>query len=449
MLFNTAVYPWAHALVPTAWGNVVYPTPGYMVASCFDFWRGDIIYRFKILCSQYHKGRLEFSWSPTGTPGSAGDTTNKIYTKIVDISKCSDIEFRVPYMQNTAYKNCNVFSSATLYSTSVAIDGTSTNLNGVLTVKVVNKQTSPSASANITILMYVKGADNLEFACPAQIDARQQLYAIQSGELDYDEDVETVPIAVKDSSPDPNLNLIYQGEKVSSLRSLLNRAGYLFSTRYRAVPALVLYSTSNTISRFPMIPGFDPNGTHGAIGPISSLSKNYNFVNWHPVTWFASCFVGHRGSINYHVSSNNSTVQKLTIDRERTTLTGLGIDSYVQLVNTSSFSEKAKHYVDTGASGGAGLTFTNPATQTAVSASVPMYSKFKFMSNDILTRTLGTTLDGSNQDSVTIKSSGFATNAEFLNGKDVYVAGGPDLSFVFFLNAPAIWRLNTLPTPTP
>jgi len=446
MLMNVAVTPVLHRYASVTGGEVVYPTPMYMVSSVFNYWRGDIIFRFKILCSQYHKGRLEFNWSPTGTPATAGNTTNQIYTKIVDITKNNDVEFRVPYIQDTSYKQINVFTTSTLLSDTVAINGTSTNVNGVLSVKVVNKQTSPVASADIKILMYVKGSDNLEFAAPTEIDSRQTLYAIQSNEVDYDTTCQSMNIGVKDSSPDPNLNLIYHGEKVVSLRTLNNRSAYLYSIANRTIPAGVTFVTKSVIPRFPYIPGFDPNGIHEAVGAISGVTEKYNFVNWHPSTWFASCFIGHRGSMNFHVNAGIE-VSRMTISRERETL-GAGLDDQVfNLVDSGrSNSYKTAFLQLTQSTGTSGLTFTNPNTQNCASANVPLYSRFKFLSNNVATRTLGSPVDESNRDNVTIICTGLTPDIIYNDYRDVYVAGGPDLSFVFFLNAPAIWRLTTIPT---
>ena len=38
--------------------------PGAHVARMFESWRGDMIYHFKVVCSQYHRGRLVFMWDP-------------------------------------------------------------------------------------------------------------------------------------------------------------------------------------------------------------------------------------------------------------------------------------------------------------------------------------------------------------------------------------------------
>jgi hypothetical protein len=422
----------------------------YMAASLFDYWRGDMIFRFKILCTKYHKGRLEINWCPNGTPGSAGNTTNEIYTKILDITKNTDIEFRVPYLQSTAYKQCNTYTSATLFSTSTAISGGGTNDNGVLSVKVVNKQTSPSASSDITVLVYAKCAENFEFASPQPVNVRDQFYAIQSKEVDYDPIASDNMQLGESSSEDPNLNLIYQGEKVESFRSLFNRSVYYFTTRNHFVNTSTLFVIANRLPRFPVIPGFDADGLHSAIGPVSGLPASYNFVNWLPMTWLASCFIGHRGSVTYHVNCGTDNIDRVTFNRDRQTLQSSAFDSKTEInFITSSRNEIANFNNINHNPGTSGLTFTNPSVQTGLSANVPMYSRYKIMSNGIESRTLGATEDGSNQDSFELISSG-KTEADFYyTGNDLYVSAGPDFSLIFFLNAPTIYRLSTGVTPTP
>jgi hypothetical protein len=450
MLFNILATPVHRDSYAVSGGTAIYPLPMYMAASLFDYWRGDMIFRFKILCTKYHKGRLEINWCPNGTPGSAGNTTNEIYTKILDITKNTDIEFRVPYLQSTAYKQCNTYTSATLFSTSTAISGGGTNDNGVLSVKVVNKQTSPSASSDITVLVYAKCAENFEFASPQPVNVRDQFYAIQSKEVDYDPITSDNMQLGESSSEDPNLNLIYQGEKVESFRSLFNRSVYYFTTRNHFVNTSTLFVIANRLPRFPVIPGFDADGLHSAIGPVSGLPASYNFVNWLPMTWLASCFIGHRGSVTYHVNCGTDNIDRVTFNRDRQTLQSSAFDSKTEInFITSSRNEIANFNNINHNPGTSGLTFTNPSVQTGLSANVPMYSRFKIMSNGIESRTLGATEDGSNQDSFELISSG-KTEADFYyTGNDLYVSAGPDFSLIFFLNAPTIYRLSTGVTPTP
>jgi hypothetical protein len=102
-LYNWHVLPNHFRYVVEPSQRVFYTTPSYMVSICFKYWRGDVIYRLKFICTQYHKGRVEISWSPTGYNFNVANSSNQIYTQILDITETTDVEFRVPYLQSTAY----------------------------------------------------------------------------------------------------------------------------------------------------------------------------------------------------------------------------------------------------------------------------------------------------------------------------------------------------------
>jgi len=85
----------------------LYMTPMGWIASLFEHWRGDIIFRFKVIASPFHKGRLRISFDPSGYAGlnllNSTTTSNVVFTEIVDLGDNMDVEFRVPYQQATAF----------------------------------------------------------------------------------------------------------------------------------------------------------------------------------------------------------------------------------------------------------------------------------------------------------------------------------------------------------
>jgi hypothetical protein len=78
-------------------------TPMGMVATNFNYWRGDIIFRFRAVATQYHKGRLRITWDPLADITGVSDTTETSFTKIVDLAPDMDVEIRVSYLQGKAY----------------------------------------------------------------------------------------------------------------------------------------------------------------------------------------------------------------------------------------------------------------------------------------------------------------------------------------------------------
>jgi hypothetical protein len=70
LLFATNVTPYMERIVAGTGQTIVQMTPMSLVGRMFSYWRGDIKFRFKFNCSQYHKGRVRISWDPVGSIGT-------------------------------------------------------------------------------------------------------------------------------------------------------------------------------------------------------------------------------------------------------------------------------------------------------------------------------------------------------------------------------------------
>lgn len=157
-------------------------TPMGHVAQLFEYWRGDIIVRFRFICSQYHRGRVRITWDPNGDVINNNDSTPTSITNIVDIAETTDVEMRIPYMQPTCWSR-NVSNNDVTsvyhnrgYLRNIGFD------NGNLAVKVFTNQTSQVSSADISVLVSVRGAENLEFANPREVPSAAKFFALQSDE---------------------------------------------------------------------------------------------------------------------------------------------------------------------------------------------------------------------------------------------------------------------------
>jgi len=430
-------------------GSIVWSTPMNHVAQCFQYWRGDIIFRFKFICSKYHRGRVRINWSPFGNMGTSGDYTTESYTRIVDITEENDVEFVVPYTQPTSYLRTSTFVGTEVAQASTSISGLGSVYNGIITVRVLNQQSSPVTSADIQMLTFVRGADNLEFSCPTEISSRFSPYAIQADS--YDEGNSRYELGVKPSVADDNINLIYMGEHVSSLRQLMRRsAAYKRICPGENTSTEFIMTMRSVLPRQPQYPGFDTDGFETAVGLTSAVSEPYNWVNWTYATWFSTCFVGSRGAYHYYVNATDlQDVGSVTVARTRdlhdaTNYTVVNLDLPVTHV-----TDLRRRFCDTDnqSIGLTGLSLTNQSTMSAVNASVPMYSRFKFMSNDTNSRSLGQAADESNTDSMsvtTISRSRAGQNVKFLN-VDIYCSVGTDFNLIFFLNIPAIYYYDSIP----
>jgi hypothetical protein len=133
----------------------------------FEYWKGSLRYRFQIVCSGYHKGRLKIVYDPYGVPQTAtvADPAeyNTAYTEIVDIAECNDFTVDVGWGQNTPWRQHlnfpqilgNSFASASGTTPAPALGLNSANTigvgNGTLAVYVVNELTVPNSTVTADI----------------------------------------------------------------------------------------------------------------------------------------------------------------------------------------------------------------------------------------------------------------------------------------------------------
>ena len=449
-LFYARVSPVMSVLDGTTVTNatLLYATPMAHVARCFKYWRGDIIFKLKFICSAYHRGRVRINWDPIGDIGTSGDYTTQTYTRIVDITEETEVEIVIPYTQATAYLTTPT-SGEYFASSSTSTSQLGTRFNGIFTVRVLNEQTSPVASADIQMLVFVKGADNLEFAAPVDISSLYSPYAPQSG-MQFDVDTSVHEMGLSSSQPDPNINLVYMGEHCVSIRQLLRRcSAYKRASTDTNTSVNYFVGMKTVLARNPQYPGFDTNGYDTAIGLTSAVSEAYNWTCWSYTTWFSSCFVGSRGSYHYTINPSNQTdINSLAVsraDEARTTYVSVSLD--LPITNQTDF---VRRFCDTTTQsiGMAGMSLASQKTLAGVAVSVPMYNKVKFMSNDPLNRTDGESIDNSNVDTFVINSISYSNtdlNASNIY-QDLYISAGTDFSLIFFLNIPTLYLYDSLPT---
>lgn len=455
-LFNIRINPDLKGVVDQLTQYVFTPTPLWLVAKQFYYWRGDMEYRFKVICSKYHQGRIRISWSPNGDLGATANTTTEVYTKIVDISQTTDFRITIPYMQPAAFLESGD-DNAEQWDDVNAISPSPVTSNGILTVRVLNELTAPTDAADVDIIVFVRGGENLEFMAPRSLEYTVSPFTTQSG-VEYDnEDIDYKDISMQDAMTPSNINLIYGGEHITSLRTLLRR-----TNKYRTVLSNSTLTSSGLIgktfyymNRLPISPGFDLNGINTGVGPISGSPEPFNWVANTTLAFIGQCFLACRGSIIYTVSPLNPELScEMAISRPRTFFniaasSYLGINSEATTVNSSTALD-----IFNVRNGGVGRAVTNNRTMSSITASMPYYSKYKFRGCDPSTAVLGSSNDHSSVDIVVIDithtpKTSISGNTEFANGNafTFYVSAGTDFTFSFFLFVPVQYKYKSSVTP--
>lgn len=185
-------------------------TPIRFLANSFRYWRGGLKYRFKLVKTEFHSGRLVVAFTPyqlyeSGTPTLNLTSTDYVERKIYDIRTTSEFEVCVPYVSNDLYQ-----FSANGY------------VPGYISCYVLDPLIAPSSvSSSISIILEVGGSPDLEYAVPCGEDWDVFVPpVVQSGFSVFPcEEFGSDSLSIVPSS-------VAIGEKVMSIRQLLKRVDW-------------------------------------------------------------------------------------------------------------------------------------------------------------------------------------------------------------------------------
>jgi len=307
-----------------------YPTPAAWVAAPFEFWRGSMMFRFKVIASSFHKGRLRISYDPTYS--QSVDTFNVVQNYVVDIAENKEFCLKVGWNQPQSYATITDFT-ATLPWGALPIVVSPGLSNGTLKVEVLNELTSPITGATtevIEVLVFASMCDDFEVQSPNSgrlstlmfLDSTTAGAGLMANEESSAlvEELEMVPQAGMDIGEDntgmtapcdnmedcaiaPPLPVdetpgIYFGEMPSSWRQCLKRYNFhSTSTIETAVGAGVLNLTRPNI---PNYRGPTINGVHR-----TSTGVPYNYSDMTLLNWVMPAYLGVRGGIRYKYAVAN------------------------------------------------------------------------------------------------------------------------------------------------
>jgi hypothetical protein len=467
-LFYTRINPYMFRTTGDTNNSLVDLTPLAMASALFADWRGDIVFRFKIVASPYHKGRVIIAWDPSGDvfTNLANNTnvTSAVYTQVVDIGETQDVEITVPYAQafaflltNTSNALASIPFNTTANPTFNAVRGVD---NGCLIMRVLTKLTAPVAVAPVRVLVYVRAAENFELANPRRAAQGLSLYTVQSkprlvlqSQPKSLEGQDAMTLGQSHGNVHTHQYRVNFGEVVRSLRPLLHRANWIYT---QVDPGAAITTPSLMLSTFGRLPpyfGYDPTGIHTANPLVGVTTAPYNFVNTTPVQWILPCFVGYRGSTVWTFNFNNGT-SGACVDVTRQPVNNMvWVDSTVSGTGSTP-SSASRFWVATKQATAAGTALTNQLTNAGLSVLCPNYNYYRFNStasgNTTVAPTFGSRLDGSASDTFVMeavtKSLGSASNAVTNGMMEKYWNAGPDFQPLFFLNVPTYKVQASLPS---
>lgn len=170
VLYNMRVNPYLFANIPIEASEVtvaqrVYHTPISYISEMFRSWRGGLRVRIRIVATKFHKGRLKIQYDPWNNISQTAVGENLVYTEIIDIGETNEVEFVIPYHQNISWLDVEQNVAEPNWTLGDDKQYRPNKDNGTLTISVLNTLVAPIAST-IGIMVFVRGADDLEWANP-------------------------------------------------------------------------------------------------------------------------------------------------------------------------------------------------------------------------------------------------------------------------------------------
>jgi len=334
-------------------------TPGCQIGTVFQFWSGKMVFKFTVVASQFHRGRLMISYDPDGYGGggSAAYTGPRTINKIWDISTDPTFEFEVPWMAPIAMLRTGGIAGlasqagdnpgpAARSNTWVSNPSGSTPMyrdalhNGSIIVSVLNPLTSNDVSYGASIICSVNCAE-VEYFSPMELEYPVSLYQLQSGDdLANAPDEEIVHAEAPQVVELPTKHVIYVGEVARSIRQLLHRTTFYsrFSTvtpkqvpksQFTDIPTITNSSSTDYYDRITGLCGsiYLPNLPYVTgnfpvpVGPSypntgmliknnattnADIVGNQNTKTMTPTAYFSCSYVGWRGGTVYIAKADGS-----------------------------------------------------------------------------------------------------------------------------------------------
>lgn len=428
-LYNIRVTP---CLSATSGGY--YPTACNFVAKPFRYWKGTMRYRFQIVASAFHRGRIRVVYDPRRVTSVE---SNVSFTRIIDLSKERDFTVDVAWAATRTWLTTDPYTSDVGNSSSAAAFSSSRVgfTNGVLGLYVLNSLTSSdSAVANdISINVFVSMTDDAEFAVPTEVNTAgfmpnyvrvPQSLEYQSDESSNDPGVVQPGICLNECLVPDASDLVYMGEKVSSFRQLLKRYTF-YKSYYNNTTGSQAWV--NVRSDFPMYPGYTPAGED-----FTTTSAPFTFAKQHLLHYLTPAFTGVRGSIrNKYIvhTTKPEEIANFTVNKGLDTATG----TFNTAVFTTSPSLYAKSRFTTATDTYAGAVVSPSIRQPVIETEHPYQFNWRFSMARAMTGSFSEAFPTAGTHIVSV--TGPITVPVSM---DRYCAVGEDFTLFWFCGAPPV-----------
>ena len=500
---------WNAEVSPVTW-NGNNGTEGIAMPACcyaalpFKCWRGTLNYRFQVIASNYHKGRLRVLYDPVDFASTSPfSNSNLVYSTIIDLDKTRDFTIPIGWGSKWSMLEHRSISS----SPDVLPHSTDQNLsspgvlgNGIIRLEVLNELTSPGTlTSDVYVTVSICAGDDFEVFEPSDRDVPLLQYfslpepqcgcfpkkyaasvpiedpppiviisdsttyvveglpEIQMGEVTNQQSTttpeENAPTVAETLDTmcatlgDPDTVKVYFGDPVLSLRNLCKRYTFheFVDTALGPTNAGQHVNFSYTKSDFPQYSGYAPSGEYA----VSGTSRKYNYVGTTILNYVTPAFITRRGGIRWKYAMQAPTRNGfISVSRTNNT-NGLVRNRRENLLLNAGVAPPGNArntmLANSFDNGLAGTAITPIAQNPVLEVEVPWYSFFRFgyaRSSDFSDN--GQRREWSNFH--TVRSQCFRV-ANQPSAIMAYVAAAEDFNLAGYIGPPKCWFRPGAPPP--
>jgi hypothetical protein len=206
-------------------GSKVYqqPTSLAFASQPFTFWRGDIVFTFEFVISNFHRGKFGIGYEPNSYQSTLINTQlslNKQYIDVIDIQETQCVSVRVKWASARPWLKVGGATSAYTYSGPNSLISDLANVNGYIFAFPFTDLQSPDSS-DISVNVYVHG-ENMHYNGLSDINLPNERFYFVTESCERSVEVSVTDLNESTAS-DKGISEYYFGEEPVSFRSLLKR----------------------------------------------------------------------------------------------------------------------------------------------------------------------------------------------------------------------------------
>lgn len=458
---------WNSEVSPVLWNELAGTNDElHMPACCFATlpfrrWRGSMKFRFQIVASAFHKGRLKITYDPS-YPLSNEYNTN--YTYIIDLAKERDFTVEIGWgQQRSLLKHRNPLSASVPYSTTALGADPGLFGNGIISVYVVNDLTVPNSTVNndIEVNVFVSAGNDFEVFDPDSKNIEDLVwFAPQMGEIfspqmadtngqtanqpdadltkREDEPMKETPsqTMAPTLSDQDHTTCVYYGDPITSFRQCLKRYNYHSAITPTSTTATSILNLRN--SNYPYYRGYAPGAVHETIVP--AVGTPYNYCKMTLLNYITPAFTCRRGGLRwkyFRMGGNNSGDSLLMVSRDAAPNGVYDLQETPLLtLSTGTLSARVRQAETLIPHTWDGATATSTFHNPVVEVELPYYDDIRFAPAKQADITGISAFNHFHWLSTIWES--FSNDTPLIHS---FVSVGEDFNLAFFTGAPVAWRV--------